>query len=163
MAQLLPDGLLDPEDGQVVEGDQTISYGETWVLHLGSKCSCSKEYPHLAVSSGRVQRVSGIDTLIQWVRFALLTERFRFPIYSDDYGAEFGALIQRSPTPEEVETEAPRIIREALSIDPRVLEVRLVKVEASEEDPASYFVDMEVISFTGDLESISATTAQLEE
>jgi hypothetical protein len=52
------------------------------------------------------------------------------------------------------------MVREALSIDDRILEVRLVRVVPSEEDLTSYFLDMEVVTFTGDLEGIEAVSSQ---
>jgi hypothetical protein len=153
--------MQDPETGVVVVvEDQGVSYGWTWAFHLGSRCACGKPYPHLDVVGGRVQNSRGVETLVQWVRLTLTVERFRYPIYSDNYGVEFDALISRSPTPEEVETEAPRMVREALSIDDRILEVRLVRVVPSEEDLTCYFLDMEVVTFTGDLEGIEAVSSQ---
>lgn len=161
MAQLLPEGMRDPAQGSVLEAeDQSIVYGSTWAMHLGTNCSCGKNYPHLEVNGGRVSRVSGLDTLTQWVRMALSTERFRYLIYSDDHGVEFEALISRSPSSEEVETEAPRMIREAISVDRRVIEVREVRLEVGDE-PQNYFVDMEVVTFTGDLKAIESAV-QLE-
>lgn len=157
MAQLLPEGLRDPISAEPVEAvDESIQYGETWAFHFGHRCACGKLYPHLAVYGGRVQVIEGVDTLTQWIKFALTTERDRYPIYSGEFGVEFEALVARSPTPEEVETEAPRMIREALSVDDRIIEVREVRLEVSEEDSSSYFVDMEVVTFTADLESIEA-------
>lgn len=155
MPQLFPEGMRDPEEGSVVVGvDRSITYGETWSMHLGVECACGKDYPHLEVYGGRPIQVSGIEALVQWIRMALSVERLRFPIYSSDYGVEFGRLISRSPTAEEVETEAPRMIREALLVDERIAEVREVRLAVSEDDPSSYFVDMEVVTFTGDLRAI---------
>lgn len=156
MAQLLPEGLTDPILGVIEEEDQSITYGETWSMHLGTNCSCGKTYPHLEVYGGRPFKVSGIDTMLQWIRLALSTERFRYEVYSDDYGVELDALIERSPTPEEVETEGPRMVREALAIDSRVEEVREVNLTVDPEDPTNYFIDVEVVTFTGDLEAIEA-------
>lgn len=155
MAQLLPEGMRDPLTADVIEPvEDPIQYGETWAFHFGHRCACGKLYPHMAVYGGRVQRLEGVDTLHQWIKFALTTERFRYPIYSDQFGVEFEALISRSPTAEEVETEAPRVIREALAGDERVVEVRQVRLEQSEDDGSSYFVEMEVITFTADIEEI---------
>lgn len=155
MPQLFPEGMRDPAEGEVLVSDEaSISYGETWSMHIGSNCACGKDYPHLEVYGGRPRKIDGLETMMQWIRMALSVERLRYPIYTTDYGVEFVALIDRSPLPEEVETEAPRMIREAMLIDDRITEVREVRLEIAEEDPAAYFVDMEVVTFTGDLERI---------
>jgi hypothetical protein len=162
MAQLLPEGLRDPAASDVVaEDDTSISYGKSWSMHLGTRCGCGKNYPHLEVYGGRPIPTDGLTTLTQWIRIALSVERYQFPIYDTDYGVEFEALISRSPTEEEVETEVPRMIREALEVDPRVLDVREVQLSVDDEDPTSYLADMEIITFTGDLEAIE-TAVQLE-
>lgn len=157
MPQLLPLGMADPVQGNdVATVDQSITYGETWGFHMGHLCSCGKEYPHLNVYGGRVEKVSGVDTLSQWIRFALSTERFLFPIYTDQFGVEFAALVERSPTAEEVMTEGPRMIREALSIDPRITEVREVRLEELPGDPSSFLVEMEVVTFTTQVEVLES-------
>lgn len=155
MAQLLPEGMRDPLAADVIEvEDDPIQYGETWAFHFGHRCACGKLYPHLVVYGGRVQKLEGVSTLHQWIKFALTTERFRYPIYTDEFGVEFEALISQSPTADELETEGPRVIREALAGDERVVEVRQVRLEQSEDDGSSYFVEMEVITFTANIEDI---------
>lgn len=65
--------------------------------------------------------VDGLDALRQTIHLILMTERFRFPIYSWDYGVELTNLIgQDMPY---VIAELPRRIRDALIQDNRIDDV----------------------------------------
>ena len=61
--------------------------------------------------------------LRQFVIKALLTERAKYAIYSDDYGAEFNELIGEDITPALMDSEIPRIVYEALAYDDRIEDV----------------------------------------
>lgn len=151
MAQLLPPTLRDPED--IGLGlDQSITYGESWQW-VFPPCSCGKDYPHLEVVGNRAVKTFGSDTLEQWIRFALTVDRYAHPIYSTDFGVEFRELIGRSATLEEAETEVTRMIREALEIDPRVQLVRTIEVSEASFD--SIEVQIEVVTFTADIQRLS--------
>ncbi|MGH1803348.1 DUF2634 domain-containing protein [Enterococcus gallinarum] len=71
-------------------------------------------------------RITGwIDDLAairQSVEKVLCTERFTWPIYTDNYGVELKSLIGENI--DLVIAEVERIIREALSVDDRVIEVK---------------------------------------
>lgn len=62
-----------------------------------------------------------LDSLTQAVYLILATERYKFPIYSWDYGVELMTLIGK-PMPY-VMSEVPRRIKEALMVDNRVIDV----------------------------------------
>ena len=62
-----------------------------------------------------------LDSLTQAVYLILATERYKFPIYSWDYGVELMSLIGK-PMPY-VMSEVPRRIKEALMVDNRVVDV----------------------------------------
>ena len=73
--------------------------------------------------AGRVTgSVDGLEAMRQAVYMILSTERFRRVIYSWDYGTELSRLLGRSGGG--VESEARRIISEALLADDRVTAVR---------------------------------------
>lgn len=73
--------------------------------------------------AGRVTgRVDGLDAMRQAVYMILSTERFRHVIYSWDYGTELSRLLGRSSGG--MESEAKRVISEALLADDRVTAVR---------------------------------------
>ena len=68
--------------------------------------------------------IEGKDALKQFIYKAIITARFRFPIYDDQYGCELEDLIGQDIPFELFETEVKRVIREALIYDDRVLDVR---------------------------------------
>ncbi len=65
--------------------------------------------------------VTGEEAVKQAVAKALQTERFQYPAYGWDYGAELGSLL--GETLAVAEAEAERMISEALLADDRILEV----------------------------------------
>ena len=66
--------------------------------------------------------VDGLEAMRQAVYMILSTERFTWPIYSWNYGTELSRLPGRSGTG--MESEAKRVISEALLADDRVTAVR---------------------------------------
>lgn len=67
--------------------------------------------------------VDGESAIRQFIRKAVVTARFRFLIYDDEYGCELDDLIgQDLPLPL-LEAEIPRVITEALIYDDRVDDV----------------------------------------
>jgi hypothetical protein len=159
MPQLLPDGLLDPALSDPIPSEN-ISYGETWGFHLGTSCACevvvgpdaaSSGGPHLAVSGSRALRLTGVETLVQWIRMALATDRYRYPIFNNQYGSEFTDIIASSLDADEAETEIVRTIREALLIDPRIQTITSVDIVEHEENAAALIADIRLVTFAGDV------------
>lgn len=71
----------------------------------------------------------GLESLKQAIYFILGTERYRFPIYSWDYGVELYDLFGK-PMPYVI-SEIPRRIKEALMVDNRVSDVTDFEFERS--------------------------------
>ncbi|WP_047999917.1 DUF2634 domain-containing protein [Lactiplantibacillus herbarum] len=67
------------------------------------------------------------EAMVQAVDKVMKTERFVFPIYSDQYGNDFTELLGKSFDYAEVEVE--RMLKEALLADDRVNEVTIDNVE----------------------------------
>jgi len=66
----------------------------------------------------------GIEAAEQYIKKALLTPRFRCLIYDSQYGSEIKqTIIAGDVSSEYIETEMPRIVRDALLCDSRVLDV----------------------------------------
>jgi phage baseplate assembly protein W len=65
--------------------------------------------------------VDGIDAIRQAIYKILSTERYKFIIYSHDYGVEYEQLIGKSK--DLTQNEFQRITREALLEDTRILSV----------------------------------------
>ena len=72
--------------------------------------------------------IDGREALRQFVLKTLLTKRYRYVIYSEDYGSEVSSLIGASMSRPFLESEIPRMIKDALEYDDRVESVD-VKVE----------------------------------
>ena len=69
--------------------------------------------------------IDGIDAVQQAIKKILLTVRFRCLIYDNQYGSEQrDVVIRYDATPEIVRSELPRLVRDALSADDRITEVR---------------------------------------
>jgi phage baseplate assembly protein W len=67
--------------------------------------------------------IDGIDAVKQFIRKAIATARFRFMIYSADYGSEIDALIGQDVPDALLQAEIPRVIIDALIYDDRILGV----------------------------------------
>lgn len=62
--------------------------------------------------------------LRQFIRKALLTERDKYAVYSDDYGCELQTLIGENVTDDLLDSEIPRMVSEALIYDDRIDDVQ---------------------------------------
>lgn len=69
--------------------------------------------------------VEGNEAIKVWVYKALLTPRYNYSIYTWDYGSELLDLIGKAYTPSLTKEEAKRLIKEALEINPYILEVEI--------------------------------------
>ena len=67
--------------------------------------------------------IDGRDAILQFVDKAVRTARYRFPIYDWDYGCEIEDLIGQDVSVALLESEIPRVIREALIYDDRIDDV----------------------------------------
>ncbi len=155
MPQLLPDGLSDPAVSVAVV-QESVEYGESWLFHMEDDCDCTdplQQIPHLAVRGNKVVRTEEVDTLEQWIRMALATERFRWEIFDNQYGTEFVSLIEGSLPEDEAETEVIRVIREAILFDPRVASVTSITVTEGRDlgNPAATVAEVRVVTYTGEL------------
>ncbi|MDX1744358.1 MAG: DUF2634 domain-containing protein [Halobacteriales archaeon] len=166
MPQLLPDGLLDPALDEPVS-QTPVTYGKSWEFHMNPEsCSCSDlqlDIPHLGVRGKKVMRTEGVDSLIQWIRMTLATERYRWEIYDHQYGTEFVDLIEGSLPEDEAETEVIRAVREAILTDPRVASVTSVRLtegrDLEDPEPAAFVAEVRVVTFTGELKQLKLDTS----
>lgn len=69
----------------------------------------------LDFANGRIsEQITDLDALLQYVHKALITPRSRYLIYTDDYGCELPDLIGDDVTRGYLDSEVPRMVREAL-------------------------------------------------
>ena len=73
---------------------------------------------------GKPKILTGIDALKVWIEKAIRTARYRFPIYSFQYGCELEDIIGYDIPRAVLESEVQRVIREALIYDNRISDVR---------------------------------------
>lgn len=73
--------------------------------------------------TGAVQTISGVETLEEWIRATLATERYMYPIYHQWYGSEAERIIALGLASQQAASEIERMIKEALMVDERVKDV----------------------------------------
>lgn len=86
----------------------------------------SKEYPTetylVDKSTGTIKRVAGgLEAMKQAIDIMLNVERYQYQIYTANFGREFNKLIGKSP--EYVTSMLKRRVKEALSVDSRIISV----------------------------------------
>lgn len=97
---------------------------------------------------GRVAgMIDGLDAVRQAVYKILQTDRFRYEIYSFDYGHELGAAIGANPA--FVRSEVSRIIQEALLQDDRITDIQNMQVAIEGDSLTARFT---VVSDAGSFE-----------
>lgn len=100
------------------------------------------------LKNGSYEIVTENEAIKTWVYKALKTERFRYRIYSWNFGSEIDSLIGQSYTPNLTKAECIRYIEECLLINPYIKSVSEVEVSFSEGR----------LTVTGTLETIYGTT-----
>lgn len=98
------------------------------------------------LEDGAPRVLEGPDALRIWITKTLLTARYRFPIYSFNYGCEMEDVIGYDIPRPVLEAEIPRVIREALIYDDRINDVRDFSI-VRESD--YLIVEFTVITFDG--------------
>lgn len=107
----------------------------------------SKTY-YLDFENGRIgPKIDGDLAIKQFVIKAIMTPRSRYAIYSDNYGCELDYLIGEDATPDLLNSEIPRMVRDALIYDDRISDVTNITVE---RDGDKVFINFTVVTATGD-------------
>ena len=98
------------------------------------------------LTDGTPRVLEGPDALRIWITKTLLTARYRFPIYSFNYGCEIEDVIGYDIPRVVLESEIPRVIREALIYDERINDIRdfIITRESN-----YLLVEFSVITFDG--------------
>lgn len=78
------------------------------------------------LENGDFKIIEGNNAIKVWIYKALLTPRYSYSIYSWNYGSELMGLVGKAYTPSLTKEEAKRYIKEALLINPYILEVTVV-------------------------------------
>lgn len=101
------------------------------------------------VTNGRILgRVDELEAMKQAIEKILMTERFIFEIYSDQYGHDLNDLIGKDMAFVKVAVED--MIKEALMSDDRVDEIEINQIEQT--DRSSLLVNLTVHTLFGNFE-----------
>jgi len=79
--------------------------------------------------AGRPVIGEGAEAVRLWAVTALRTARYRYMIYSQDFGCELETLMGQSFSDDVKTAEAPRMIRDALLLTPYISDVREIVVD----------------------------------
>jgi hypothetical protein len=84
----------------------------------------SKTY-RINFETGEIENVfvDGIDALKQSIFKAILTPRYRYLMYSTDYGSEIESVLSEQLPPIFLQQEIQRLIQDALSVDDRIADL----------------------------------------
>lgn len=79
----------------------------------------------LDLDKGRISgMIDSIDAVNQFIRKSLITPRFKCLIYDNQFGSEIKERItENDATREYIEAELPRLVKDAIIYDPRILDV----------------------------------------
>ena len=97
-----------------IEEDETLEEHE-------DELKTPKEY-EIDFSTGQLtgKIVTGKEAIKVWIWLALKTPRYRYYIYSWDYGQEFEDLIGQGYTDEYIETETQRMTEDRLLVNEHI-------------------------------------------
>ena len=80
------------------------------------------------LENGDFKIIEGNEAIKVWIYKALLTPRYSYSIYSWGYGSELLDLVGKAYTPALTKEEAKRYIKEALLINPYIVEVDITDI-----------------------------------
>jgi hypothetical protein len=99
-----------------IDSQATVSYGKELAFDFGSG--------EFSLDDGKPRVVEGLEALEVWIEKAIRTARYRFPIYSFEYGCELEDIIGKDIPRAIFESEIKRVITEALIYDDRISDVK---------------------------------------
>ena len=101
------------------------------------------------LENGDFKIVEGNEAIKVWVYKAILTPRYNYSIYTWDYGSELLDLIGKAYTPSLTKEEAKRLIKEALEINPYILEVEITDINFKD---CLLSADIKIVTIYGESE-----------
>ncbi len=105
---------------------EVVSAGQELPLYREVSWDYEKNVPRY--KNGNPAYVSGKDAVAVWAWKALHTPRFRYAIYSWNYGNEAESLIGQNYSAELKQSEAARYVRECLMTNPYIKDVTGVTI-----------------------------------
>ena len=101
------------------------------------------------IQNGDFKIIEGNEAIKVWVYKALLAPRYNYSIYSWDYGSELMDLVGKAYTSSLTKEEAKRYIKEALLINPYILEVNVIDTSF---DNGVLSADIKIVTIYGESE-----------
>ena len=101
------------------------------------------------LENGDFKIVEGNEAIKVWIFKAILTPRYNYSIYTWDYGSELLDLIGKAYTPSLTKEEAKRLIKEALEINPYILEVEITDINFKD---SLLSADIKIVTIYGESE-----------
>jgi hypothetical protein len=134
MMALTPDNINEPVEADTTEEDSIdVEPSKTWALDL---------------ENGTLGGfIDGEDAIKQFALKALITERSKYAIYTDDYGTELLDLIGEDVTADLIESEIPRMVEEALIYDDRIDSVSDIILT---RDGDKLYISFQLVTVTGE-------------
>ena len=129
-------------------GDAAVETAVTESLPLYREVAWDFENNIPILEKGDFKIVEGNEAIKTWAFKAMMTERFRYEIYSWGYGSELDSLIGQSYSPNLTKAESIRFIKETLLVNPYIINVSNVEVS----------FDSGKLSITAKLETIYGET-----
>ena len=103
--------------------------GTSEILTYGKELAFDFEVGDFVYENGAPKVVEDVEALKVWIEKALRTARYRWPIYTFNYGNELEDIIGLDIPRAVLESEVQRVIREALIYDDRIEEVQDFVIE----------------------------------
>ncbi len=91
---------------------------------LGKEVAYDFEKDTVLMQDGNVCYVEGVEALKIWIMKAIYTSRYRWPIYTWNYGSEIEDLIGRDLSQGVLESEVKRMIEEAIENHSCIVDVK---------------------------------------
>lgn len=118
---LFPDISIPDDISNTLTTSSQVTYGQELDFDFTSG--------EFVLEDGKPKVVEGPDALRVWITKALLTTRYRWPIYSPTFGCELEDIIGYDLPRAVLESEIPRFVREALIYDDRISDVKDFVIE----------------------------------
>ena len=99
------------------------------------------------VENGRLASVTQKEAIKVWAYKALITERYRYRAYFDDYGAELEHFVGTVTNDGAEAIEVFRYIEEALLVNPYITDVNVLGIEQNKK---KITLNIELITIYGD-------------
>lgn len=100
---------------------QTVEESEDLVLYKEVQWDFENNIP--VFKNGSPVTVTGKEAVLVWAWKALQIQRYRYEIYTWDYGSEIESLIGQAFTEELKQSEAIRYVKECLLVNPYITDV----------------------------------------